>query len=97
MDPTRPSDSAPVQQAQTPRVTDAAKANQARAAVAERQADDVAESVELSADALEVGRAEVARLDDARLDAIRQAVQSGNYGVDADALADRLLDDAFGD
>ncbi len=98
MEPTRPTDGASLRNIQASRGSDAAQVKETTdEALAERAGDDIADSVELSAEALDVGRAEVARLDGARLESIRQAIAAGDYDVDAGALADRLLDDAFGD
>ena len=49
-----------------------------------------------SGGALELVRGETARIDASKLDALAERVESGNYDVDPEALADRILDDALG-
>jgi anti-sigma28 factor (negative regulator of flagellin synthesis) len=56
--------------------------------------DGPAVQVENSFSAL--SRAATGRLDAARLAALREAVRSGTYEVDARALAERVVDDALG-
>jgi len=66
----------------------------ANAASAPSPDDGPAVQVENSFSAL--ARASTARLDKARLAALREAVRNGTYEVDARALAERMVDDAIG-
>jgi anti-sigma28 factor (negative regulator of flagellin synthesis) len=43
-----------------------------------------------------LARATTGRLDKERLEALREAVRSGSFEVDAKALASRIVDDALG-
>lgn len=60
-------------------------------------ATEVADSVGGAQKALEAGHAAASKEDSVTLSALRESFKSGTYTVDADALADRILDDAFGD
>jgi len=42
------------------------------------------------------GREEVSRIDREQLLAIKTAIQDGTFSIDPEALADRILTDAFG-
>lgn len=98
MDPTRPVSSKPIPEpgarnvARTRKVPHATAQPTSGAAAAE-----VAASVGGAHKALEVGHAAASKEDSVTLSALRESFQNGSYTVDADALADRILDDAFGD
>jgi len=77
--------------ARAPKVPDATQPGTGSAAA------EVAESMGGAKKALEAGHAETAKVDASTLDSLREAFESGSYDVDADALADRILDDAFGE
>jgi flagellar biosynthesis anti-sigma factor FlgM len=53
---------------------------------------------QVSVEVSDVGfaRAEAKRIDAQRLEALREALSSGTYEVDPDALARRIVDDALG-
>ena len=101
MNPTRSSDAKAAPQTQPLKLSNAARAARAaqhKPSLRDALAESAGDRVELSSDGLDrAGRREVARLDEAALTAIHDAVQDGSYRVDPEALADRLLDDAFGD
>lgn len=55
------------------------------------------DSVKLSADAQQLASLETAvtnasDIDSSRVDAIRQAIESGSYSIDAEGIANKLLD-----
>ncbi len=98
MDPTRPVETKLIREpgrkpiGRTAKVADATTAG----AKGSQDAAQVASSVADAQRAIEAGKAEAKAVDSARLEEIRLAVSSGKYEVDADALADRILDDALG-
>jgi len=74
-------------QGRTPAVTgEVATAGKGASAVVETRGGGLAETA----------RSETQRLDRSRLDELSARIESGNYHVDADALAERILDDALG-
>ncbi|MCB9737001.1 MAG: flagellar biosynthesis anti-sigma factor FlgM [Deltaproteobacteria bacterium] len=64
---------------------------------APKTSTEVAGSTVDARKAIETAKAETARLDASTLASLKDAIAEGRYSVDADALADRILDDAFGD
>ena len=98
MDPTRPVDSKPVTKVgakaigQSSKVTDATHPGDEG-----KGATQLADTLGDASKAIETAKAETKRIDAARLAGIRDSLASGSYEVDADALADRILDDAFGE
>jgi len=97
MDPTRPISSKPIPEAgarsvgRVPPVPDATHAGTGSPAT------DVAGGIESAGKALDAGHAAAVSVDTTSLRALHDAYRSGTYKVDADALADRILDDAFGE
>lgn len=97
MDPTRPISAKPVREPGSRAVSRTNPVPDTTRQAGSRSATDVAESVQDASRAIAAGREETRRLDDSSLDALRADYESGRYQVDADALADRMLDDAFGE
>ncbi|PKN54051.1 MAG: hypothetical protein CVU56_28580 [Deltaproteobacteria bacterium HGW-Deltaproteobacteria-14] len=98
MDPTRPISSKPIPEpgarnvGRVPKVPHATSQTGGGPAAAE-----VAASVAGAHKALEAGHAAASKEDSVTLSELREAFENGTYTVDADALADRILDDALGD
>ncbi len=98
MDPTRPVETTLIREPGRKPIGRVGKLNDATTAAAKggQEADQVASSVADAQRAISAGKAEAKAVDSARLEELRLAVSSGRYEVDADALADRILDDAIG-
>ncbi|MCB9728882.1 MAG: flagellar biosynthesis anti-sigma factor FlgM [Deltaproteobacteria bacterium] len=98
MDTTRPLDNAiPSKGAGAPTVTRVVPAGDASSAQARNNAPPatVARSIDVARQLLDTGKIEIRQLDQHHVDELKAAVASGSYQVDAEALADRLLHDAF--
>lgn len=99
MDPTRPIDSKIVREpgsrtvARPQPVPDATHPSGGSPGAAA----EVSESVFDAGKAISEGRAAAKKLDASTLASLQDRVASGDYRVDIDALAERILDDAFGD
>ncbi|PIE17285.1 MAG: flagellar biosynthesis anti-sigma factor FlgM [Proteobacteria bacterium] len=98
MDPTRPVDSKLIREPGRKPIGRVSKVNDATTAAAKgsQDATQVADSVATAQRAIAAGKAEAKSVDSARLEELREQVSSGRYHVDAEALADRILDDALG-
>jgi len=98
MDPTRPIDTQPIREpgstvvGQIKRVADVTEETPQQ-----DKAADVSISVLDAGRAIELAKAEAARIDAAELASLRDAVAEGRYAIDADLLAERILDDAIGE
>ena len=99
MDPTRPIDSKPIAKPGAKSIGQGAKvASATQKQGSQRQgAAQLADSVADAGKVIEAGKAEAQKVDAARLDELKELVQGGRYTFDADALAGRMLDDAFGE
>lgn len=98
MDPTRPVTSKPIRDVGASAV---GRTRRAPAVTAESGAPktsaEVAGSTVDARRAIETAKVETARIDASTLAALKDAIAEGRYSVDPDALAERMLDDAFGD
>lgn len=61
-----------------------------------RPASTTGDHVSVEVSDVGLARAEARRIDAQRLEALREALKSGTYEVDPDALARRIVDDALG-
>lgn len=61
-----------------------------------RPASSTGDHVSVEVSDVGFAKAEARRIDAQRLEALREAVNSGSYEVDPDALARRIVDDALG-
>ncbi len=100
MDTTRPLDNAvPSKPTGAPAVTRIEPTGDVSSAQARANTSPatVASSVDIARQLLDSGKAEIAKVDRAEVNTLKAAVASGNYRVEAEALADRLLEDVYGE
>lgn len=100
MDMTRPLDNAvPSKTAGAPVVTRIEPTGDVASAQARSNASPatVASSVDIARQLLDGGKAEIAKVDQSEINTLKAAVASGGYRVDAEALANRLLQDVYGE
>ncbi|MEZ4265433.1 MAG: flagellar biosynthesis anti-sigma factor FlgM [Myxococcota bacterium] len=55
----------------------------------------VASSVDIARQLLDSGKAAIAKVDEVEVNTLKAAIASGEYRVEAEALADRLLEDVY--
>ena len=104
MDPTspiKPKSPVGLDKASNRRVTNksdkAAPASESSTNKASESSSTVAESVHEAKRLIENGRTEVHRIDEQHLAELKQAISDGTYRVPTEALAERLVGDAFGE
>ena len=64
---------------------------------AEADAVSIAESMPMLGGLVEAAQAEIAAVDGRVIDELKDAISSGSFEVDSDALADRIIEDALGE
>lgn len=84
-----------VQAAKAGETAQAAKVN--AGAVSESKPAQVAESVQATAQLMEVADTEFKRADEEKLEELKNAIKEGRFKVNPDKLAARLIADAFED
>jgi anti-sigma28 factor (negative regulator of flagellin synthesis) len=100
MDTTRPLDNAvPSKTAGAPVVTRIEPTGDVSSAQARSNTSPatVASSVDIARQLLDAGKAEIAKVDQIEINTLKAAVASGDFRVEAEALADRLLADVHGE
>jgi len=97
MDPTRPITAKPVREPGSRSISKTKPVEEVSRQNGGGSATQLAESVMDASKAIAAGRSETRALDSANLDALRDDYAQGRLLVDAGDLADRILDDAFGE